>query len=121
MAERDITGLELARHRREGDLWIAIEEKVYDVSGFADHPGGLEALMEQAGKDATEAFINQGHGPKARNLMAKFLVGRLMPGTAIPKEADVTVTRRKPKGFGNFFLYLVLMVVLVVLLYRFVL
>ena len=119
--EREITGLELSRHRKEGDLWMTIEEKVYDVSGFADHPGGLEALLEQAGKDATEAFINQGHGPKARNIMGKFLVGKLAAGTTFPKEADVTVTRRQPKGFGNFFTYLAVLLALLILFYRFVL
>lgn len=120
-AEREITGLELSRHRKDTDLWIAIEEKVYDVSGFSDHPGGLEALLEQAGKDATEAFINQGHGPKARNLMTKFLVGKLAAGTSIPKEADVTVTRQKPKGFGNFCTYLLVLIALLIFVYRYAL
>lgn len=120
-AEREITGLELSRHRRDGDLWFAIEEKVYNVSDFSDHPGGLEALLEQAGKDATEAFINQGHGPKARNLLAKFLVGKLAAGTSIPREADVTVTRQKPKGFGNFCIYLLVFLTLLILIYRYAL
>lgn len=42
------------------------------------HPGGEEVLLEQAGKDATEAFEDVGHSTDARELMAKFKVGELI-------------------------------------------
>lgn len=42
------------------------------------HPGGEEVLLEQAGKEATEAFEDVGHSTDARELMSKFKVGELI-------------------------------------------
>lgn len=33
---------------------------------FLQHPGGEEVLIEQAGRDATEAFEDVGHSTDAR-------------------------------------------------------
>mmetsp|Transcript_124547 Transcript_124547/g.265557 ORF Transcript_124547/g.265557 Transcript_124547/m.265557 type:complete len:533 (-) Transcript_124547:87-1685(-) len=51
---------EVAKHCAEGDLWVAIDGKVYDLSKFAKmHPGGLPPLVDKevAGRDATELFF----------------------------------------------------------------
>jgi len=51
---------DVAKHNKEGDLWIAIDGDVYDLSKFgALHPGGLPPLLEStvAGKDGTELFF----------------------------------------------------------------
>jgi cytochrome-b5 reductase len=114
--ERKISRLELARHKKEGDLWFAIEGKVYDVSGFREHPGGIENLLENAGKDATDAFMNQGHGVKARNMMKTFEVGTFVGGA----EEEVTVVRQKPKN-ANGLLLVVLAIVALAFAYRFLL
>jgi cytochrome b involved in lipid metabolism len=48
---RVISKEEVAKHNKEGDLWFIIHGKVYDVSKFAEeHPGGVDILMERAGK-----------------------------------------------------------------------
>ncbi|EAU85502.1 acyl-CoA dehydrogenase [Coprinopsis cinerea okayama7 len=55
------TADEVAQHKKEGDLWIVVDSKVYDISKFAAmHPGGLSVLLDEdvAGKDATEAFFS---------------------------------------------------------------
>lgn len=52
---------EIAQHKKEGDLWIVVDSKVYDLSRFAQmHPGGLSVLLDEevAGKDATEIFFS---------------------------------------------------------------
>ncbi|KAG8918275.1 hypothetical protein FRC02_002492 [Tulasnella sp. 418] len=62
MAEKQmktLTKQEVAKHNKEGDLWVIIDSKVYDLSRFSSlHPGGLAVLLDEevAGKDATEVF-----------------------------------------------------------------
>ncbi|KAI0049781.1 acyl-CoA dehydrogenase NM domain-like protein [Auriscalpium vulgare] len=50
---------EVAQHNKDGDLWVIIDAKVYDVTRFKDmHPGGAAVLLDDdiVGQDATEAF-----------------------------------------------------------------
>lgn len=63
---------EVENHNKEGDCWIVIDGKVYDVSKFADlHPGGKYVLLQNSGKDVTEQYkvyhntsILKKYGPK---------------------------------------------------------
>jgi len=51
------TAEEVAKHDKENDCWVVIDEEVLDVTKFLDdHPGGKKAIMIYAGKDATEEF-----------------------------------------------------------------
>lgn len=35
------------QHNKEGDLWVIVDSKVFDLSKFAPlHPGGLSVLLE---------------------------------------------------------------------------
>ena len=37
------------QHTKDGDLWIVVDSKVYDLSRFAKmHPGGLSVLLDQS-------------------------------------------------------------------------
>ena len=48
---------EVKRHNTIEDCWLIAHNKVYDVTKYMDkHPGGKEAILKYAGKDATEAF-----------------------------------------------------------------
>ncbi|KAF8071706.1 acyl-CoA dehydrogenase [Lyophyllum atratum] len=61
MATKQFTKEEVAKHNREGDLWIIVDSNVFDLSKFAlMHPGGVSVLLdaEIAGQDATEAFFS---------------------------------------------------------------
>ncbi|KAG2365671.1 acyl-CoA dehydrogenase/oxidase [Suillus spraguei] len=60
MPSKEFTLDDIAQHNKEGDLWIIIDSKVYDLSRFADlHPGGAGVLYADsvAGKDATQVFF----------------------------------------------------------------
>ncbi|KAJ7056450.1 acyl-CoA dehydrogenase [Mycena amicta] len=60
VANKQFTKEEVAQHNKQGDLWVVIDGKVFDVSKFATmHPGGLSVLLDEevAGQDATEAFF----------------------------------------------------------------
>lgn len=51
---------DVQKHNKDGDLWVIIDAKVYDLSKFKNlHPGGGSVLLdpEVAGQDATEAFF----------------------------------------------------------------
>mmetsp|Transcript_151881 Transcript_151881/g.487400 ORF Transcript_151881/g.487400 Transcript_151881/m.487400 type:complete len:889 (+) Transcript_151881:88-2754(+) len=59
---RSVGEEELAKHSRQGDLWLAIDGVVCDLTEFATlHPGGEQILMEHAGREAGEAFHEVGH------------------------------------------------------------
>ena len=52
---------EVAKHATEDDCWIIVDNNVYDVTSFLpEHPGSPQAILEFAGKDATEAFASIG-------------------------------------------------------------
>ncbi|XP_019629802.1 PREDICTED: cytochrome b5-like isoform X2 [Branchiostoma belcheri] len=69
---------EVDKHTTGTSAWIVIHDKVYDVTKFLEeHPGGEEVLLEQSGKDGTEAFEDVGHSEDARELMENYLIGEL--------------------------------------------
>ncbi|OJA17931.1 hypothetical protein AZE42_03489 [Rhizopogon vesiculosus] len=62
MPSNEFTFDEVAQHNKEGDLWVVIDSKVYDLSRFANlHPGGASVLyaggVGKSGKDATQVFF----------------------------------------------------------------
>ncbi|KAJ7593033.1 acyl-CoA dehydrogenase/oxidase [Mycena floridula] len=49
---------QVAVHNKPDDLWLVIDNIVYDLSRFTQiHPGGLNVLLEHAGQEATEPFF----------------------------------------------------------------
>ncbi|KAJ7104229.1 acyl-CoA dehydrogenase [Mycena belliarum] len=60
MATKQFSAEDVAKHNKEGDLWVIIDSRVFDLSKFSGmHPGGLSVLTaaDVAGQDATEAFF----------------------------------------------------------------
>ena len=54
-----VTRAEVHRHCTLEDLWIIIDDKVYDLTKWSKfHPGGRFPLLGVAGRDATEVFYN---------------------------------------------------------------
>lgn len=72
------TWQDLSTHNKDGDLFIAIRGKVYDVSEFAKrHPGGMDMLRFAAGRDATLLF-EMYHPLEFSSLLPKFYIGELI-------------------------------------------
>ncbi|KAI8366641.1 cytochrome b5 [Radiomyces spectabilis] len=69
---------DVSKHNTKDDLWMAIHNKVYNITEFIlEHPGGEEVLIDEAGKDATEAFEDIGHSDEAREVLEKYYIGDL--------------------------------------------
>lgn len=69
--------IEVAKHADKDDCWLVIDNKVYDVTAYAQsgfHPG-KDTILNGCGKDATEMFSQ--HSEKARLLLSKYLIGNL--------------------------------------------
>lgn len=68
----------VALHNTSTDCWIIIKSKVYDITSYLDkHPGGSSLLLEFAGKDATDEFIQIGHSQNATKLLETYEIGEL--------------------------------------------
>lgn len=70
-------------HSEEGDCWLVIEGKVYDVTSFiSSHPGG-RAILEGCGIDASELFetrpMGSGtpHSQRARDRLKQYYIGEI--------------------------------------------
>lgn len=74
--DRQISLDEVKKHNKDDSLWMVIHDNVYDVTSFLkEHPGGEEALQENAGSDATQGFEDVGHSKDARELLKKYKIG----------------------------------------------
>jgi hypothetical protein len=74
--------LEVARHHRDGSLWIIIDQCVYDVSQYAaKHPGGSALLLVYAGQDVSQVFWGQSVHQAAAipRLLEQHRIGRVPP------------------------------------------
>ncbi|KRX00823.1 Cytochrome b5-like heme/steroid binding domain [Pseudocohnilembus persalinus] len=48
---------EVSTHNKDGDLWVILFNRVYDLSKFANlHPAGRNVLLDYAGQDCTQLF-----------------------------------------------------------------
>jgi len=72
----DIT--EIAKHNSTNDCWLLINNKAYNVTSYLGaHPGGVATIAPYCGKDATQAFQDQGHSSYANSLLASYYIGPL--------------------------------------------
>jgi len=96
-----ISRMELAKHWRPSDAWIAIDGEVYDITSLLEsHPGGSKILLDYAGRDASAAFHHLKHSELARSILPGLSVGKLKdedkketscPNPAKYTESDVVV------------------------------
>lgn len=83
-ATAKFTWAEVKKHNNPADAWMVYKDKVYDVSGWYEHPGGA-VIFTHAGDDMTDIFAAF-HAPGSQNMMKKFLIGDLIPESVEHKD-----------------------------------
>lgn len=74
--------VELAAHASGDDCWLAINGKVYDLTGYLPrHPAPAPILQAWCGREASEAMRTKGYGrdhsAAAWQLLDSYLIGEL--------------------------------------------
>ncbi|CAJ1361224.1 unnamed protein product [Effrenium voratum] len=88
---RPISAEELKKHSHQGDLWIAIDGIVADITDFAtSHPGGIDLLLQHAGAEAAEPFHDVGHSEFALEQIKQRAVGVL---AAAQVKAEIAIEK----------------------------
>ncbi|KRX98452.1 Cytochrome b5 [Trichinella pseudospiralis] len=86
--KRTFSRREVEEHNSKQSTWLIMENKVYDVTKFLEeHPGGIEVLLEQAGRDATESFEDIGHSNDAREMRDQYYIGDIVEFLYITSKA----------------------------------
>ncbi|MCJ1350735.1 MAG: hypothetical protein MMC33_000716 [Icmadophila ericetorum] len=81
---------DVAAHKTAKDLWIIVDEGVYDLTEFQnEHPGGQKILTRVAGKDASKQFWKYHNESILKKYQGKLQVGSL---DSKKKEAAPTAT-----------------------------
>jgi cytochrome b involved in lipid metabolism len=70
---------EVAKHNKETDLWLVINDFVYNLTSYtSDHPGGSVMLQNKSGRNASVAFAQAGHSDNVKtNKMPMFRIGKI--------------------------------------------
>ena len=69
---------DVAKHNKGTDLYIVVDEDVYDLTKFQDeHPGGKKILQRVAGKDASKQFWKYHNESILKKYKSQLQVGSL--------------------------------------------
>ncbi|KAE8441064.1 hypothetical protein EG329_005893 [Mollisiaceae sp. DMI_Dod_QoI] len=80
---RIISVQEVSKHNIPEDLWIVVDDTVYDMTEFApEHPGGAGIILRYAGRDASASY-NEIHAPSLikSSLHSSKVLGTLDPSS----------------------------------------
>jgi delta8-fatty-acid desaturase len=96
---RKVTMSEVAEHNKQDDLWIVIDNRVYDCTRFLQkHPGGILPILNMGGKDSTDPFIS--YHPS--HVFEKWLPGMLIAEVEEAKESVQEDRKRQTKTLQAF-------------------
>jgi cytochrome b involved in lipid metabolism/ferredoxin-NADP reductase len=81
---RTITRAELAQHNFPDDMWMAVKDRVYDVTPVVSfHPGGEKLLIYWAGRQAEDIFdLIHGGSYDVTAMLHELEIGKLAPTAA---------------------------------------
>ncbi|KAE8445512.1 hypothetical protein EG329_013275 [Mollisiaceae sp. DMI_Dod_QoI] len=97
MAKR-FTTQDVAAHNKPNDLYIVVDEDVYDLTKFQDeHPGGKKILTRVAGKDSSKQFWKYHNEGILKKYKSKLQVGSLNTKAAEPAPAAPAKEEKKEK------------------------
>lgn len=66
----------VAAHNSKEDAWIVIDSGVYDITPYVtEHPGGVEAILRNAGGDATKGFKGPQHPARVFDMIDDYKIG----------------------------------------------
>jgi len=102
---KTFTKSDVASHNKGDDLYIIVDDDVYDLTKFQDeHPGGKKILTRVAGKDATKQFWKYHNQSILNKYKGSLLVGSLdskpkdaAPAAAAPAEAKPSPVYAAPE------------------------
>ncbi|KAL2814308.1 acyl-CoA dehydrogenase/oxidase [Aspergillus granulosus] len=79
---------DVASHNKPDNLWIIVDDDVYDLTKFQDeHPGGKKILTRVAGKDASKQFWKYHNDGILKKYQSKLQVGSLDTKKAVEAPA----------------------------------
>jgi len=100
---------EVAKHNKQGDAWVAINGKVYDVTKWIDvHPGGVQAICAFIGTDASDEWntihkpgtVEKNEYPQNNGNGPRFLDVLQGGGGGAAPAAPAEVSEPPPQGEG---------------------
>ncbi|KAK7869287.1 hypothetical protein R5R35_000898 [Gryllus longicercus] len=109
---------EVKSKKNSNNAWIIIHNSIYNVTDFLnEHPGGEEVLLEQAGKDGTEAFEDVGHSANAKEIMKKYKIGEVVESQKMSSNA--TSDTNGNESFWKSWIIPIALSVVMTIIYRF--
>lgn len=76
-----LTVEDVRRHSSADDCWTVLEGRVYNITPYLSfHPGGVDMLLQGAGRDSTALFLKYHPWVNMHFMLAKCMVGRLEDG-----------------------------------------
>jgi fatty acid desaturase len=94
---------QVAEKTTSAEMWIVIDELVYDITNFiSKHPGGDKVLLNMAGKDCTDAFANYHQARIYQKWLPPYLVGRVTDVPVYPHVQDFREIRQELLRKGLF-------------------